>query len=370
MEVDGRDGQAEEHIPAWAQKYLNEQQDIMQQFLAQQQAAFDAETQRLRAELESATRRSSQGPTPASNPANDPTRRPRPRLPDPEKFDGSDLSLFPQFESQLRAKLRIDEAAIGGPVEQIWYGFSRLSGKAASRIHPWIATYERTTDFTIEKFFDQLRAAFKDIAQQEKALDKLNSLRQGNRPFDEFLSEFDRLLLEAGGHAWDGRVKKGYMKSALNYTIKDRMVALEEKESYEEFCRQVKGIADRLAELMGGRARPNTTTDGGSAKTTNNEADGADGAMDWEATVSAVQVRRAKWVDSSVIEQRKKEGNCFRCGSSEHRIRGCPYLPAQRPRPRPQSNGQRQNAKVAHVDLGGAVLEDESTTINEEAEKR
>jgi hypothetical protein len=160
------------------------------------------------------------------------------------------------------------------------------------------------------------------------------------------------------------------MKSALNYTIKDRMVALEEKGSYEEFCRQVKGIADRLVELKGSRARPSTTTttDGGSAKTTNNEADGA---MDWEATVSAVQVRRAKWVDSSIIEQRKKEGNCFRCGSSEHRIRGCPYLPAQRPRPRPQpqSDAQRQNAKVAHVDFGGAVLEEESTTINEEAEK-
>jgi hypothetical protein len=361
MDVDGRDGQAEEHIPAWAQSYINEQQDLMQQFLAQQQAAFNAETQRLRTELQSVTQQFSQGPTPASNTTNDPTRRPRPRLPDPEKFDGGDLSLYPQFESQLKAKLAIDEAAIGGPVEQIWYGFSRLGGKAASRIHPWIATYERTVEFTVANFFSQLQTAFKDAAQQEKALDKLNSLRQGNKPFDEFLSEFDRLLLEAGGHAWDNRVKKGYMKSALNHTIRDRMVAMEEKESYEEFTRQVKSIADRLAELKAGRSR--TAAPGSSPTKPVNESDGA---MDWEATVSAVQTRRAKWVSSSTIEQRKRDGKCFRCGAGNHRIRECPYLSARRPS-RPTQEDARK-AKVAHVDLDGAELE-EGSPANERAEK-
>jgi hypothetical protein len=225
-----------------------------------------------------------------------------------------------------------------------------------------MATYERTVSFTLDNFFDQLRTAFKDAAQQEKALDKLNSLRQGNKTFDEFISEFDRLLLEAGGHAWDSRVKKGYMKSALNHTIKDRMVAIEEKESYEEFSRQVKSIADRLGELKSGRPRIAAPGNSSSMKAINE----ADGAMDWETTVSAVQARRAKWVDSSVIEQRKKDGNCFRCGARTHKIKECPYLPAQRP-PRPAQKDARK-VKVARVDLDGAELEEESP-VNGEAEK-
>jgi hypothetical protein len=152
------------------------------------------------------------------------------------------------------------------------------------------------------------------------------------------------------------------MKSALNHTIRNRMVTMEEKESYEGFCRQVKSIADRLAELKGGRSSP-TTTEGSLTKTANNEADNA---MDWETTVTAVQTRRAKWVDSSVIEQRKKEGNCFRCGAKTHKIKACPYLPAQRPS-RPAQKDARK-AKVAHVDLDGAELEEESPA-DEKAEK-
>ena len=56
--------------------------------------------------------------------------------------------------------------------------------------------------------------------------------------------------MEAGGHAWDDKVKKGYLKAALNQTLREKMVVIEEKDTYEGFCAQVKGVADRLTELQ------------------------------------------------------------------------------------------------------------------------
>ncbi|KAK9364578.1 hypothetical protein V1509DRAFT_667903 [Lipomyces kononenkoae] len=127
------------------------------------------------------------------------TKRPRAKLPDPEKFTGEDLSLFPQFLGKLQAKLEIDAAAIGTGRDHVWYGFSRLDGKAAARLYPWTSTYkDSATNFTVESFYMQLSIAFEDQAQRDKALNRLNTLRQGSRSFNELLSELDRLLLEAG----------------------------------------------------------------------------------------------------------------------------------------------------------------------------
>jgi hypothetical protein len=130
-----------------------------------------------------------------------PVKRPRHKMDDPERFDGTDLSLYPQFEGLLFAKLEIDSEAIGNEKEKVWYGFSRLKDGAAGRIYPWIDTYKnRPAVFTVNNFFSQMQLAFKDPTLREKALNRLNSLRQGNRSFSELLSELDRLLLEAGGH--------------------------------------------------------------------------------------------------------------------------------------------------------------------------
>ena len=71
-----------------------------------------------------------------SNPpitGNGPVKRPRHEM-DDEKFDGIDLSLYPQFEGLLYAKLEIDSEAIGNEKEKVWYGFSRLNEGAAGRI--------------------------------------------------------------------------------------------------------------------------------------------------------------------------------------------------------------------------------------------
>ncbi|POS83060.1 hypothetical protein EPUL_006542, partial [Erysiphe pulchra] len=81
-------------------------------------------------------------------------QRPGHSQPHPEKFTGSDLSLYPQFRSLLEAKLQIDARAIGNEAERVWYGFGRLSDTASRRIHPWIEFAKNTESFNVKSFLE------------------------------------------------------------------------------------------------------------------------------------------------------------------------------------------------------------------------
>ena len=230
-----------ENAPMWLQQLFQQQQrQIAQQ--QEQMTQMNQMIQQQGQQISQITNVAQQQQHPiqamptAGSVANSAGKRPRPKLPDPEKFSGEDLSLFPQFFSQLKAKLKIDAESIGNENDRVWYGFSRLSGKAAARVHPWVSTYCDDPTFSLGSFFKQLEIAFEDPARKKKALTRLNTLRQGNRLFTDLMSEFDQLLLEAGGHGWSDDVKKGYLSAALNYPLRERLVTVKEESTYENYC--------------------------------------------------------------------------------------------------------------------------------------
>ena len=51
---------------------------------------------------------------------------------------------------------------------------------------------------TVNEFLDHLRTVFGDPTREKKALTRLNTLRQGRKPFAEFIPEFDQVLIEVG----------------------------------------------------------------------------------------------------------------------------------------------------------------------------
>jgi len=75
-------------------------------------------------------------------------------------------------------------------------------------VYPWIEHAQRMNDFTVEALFRQMDIAFRDPRTQEKALGKINKTKQGSTPFSEFLSQFDRLLLEAQGWGWPDSIRR------------------------------------------------------------------------------------------------------------------------------------------------------------------
>ena len=141
------------------------------------------------------------------------------------------MNAFPQFESKLYAKLQVDEAALGGPFERLWYAFDRLKGKAAQRLHPWMETNgkdrDRMTENTISEFFEQMRFFFADVHRRVKANERLHNLYQGKKPFNEYLGEFEQLLLEAGGSTWEDAIKCGFLTNGLNIEMRQSIVSLQ-----------------------------------------------------------------------------------------------------------------------------------------------
>lgn len=244
-------------------------------------------------------------------------QRPRPRMPDPAPFTGDDSTLYPQFEAKLTAKIEVDKDAIGDDHQLMWYAFSRLEGKAAARVLPWIQTKQETDPGSLNwrTFKDFLRTTFSDPERRTKAISQLNTIKQRGKDLREFLGEFDQLLLEAGGLSWDDDVKKGYLDSALNRELLRGLVGVQAAASYEDYCRQVQKINEQIQRANNADRRYTYATkqnplEGKSLK-------GPD-AMEWEP--ARVGTTRTKTRD---LQDRRRLGLCFRCGEKGHKAMDC-----------------------------------------------
>lgn len=258
-----------------------------------------------------------------------------------EQYDHSQPSLWPQFELKLRAKLGVDGHAMGDNTRRIYRLFAFLSGTAAQRALPWVENYATTS--TTDDFFTQLRALFGDPTREKKALTRLNVLRQGKKPFSEFIPEFDQVLIEAGASQWDDRAKMAYLEVAINLELRERLIGHSQPSTYPEYCIQLREVSQQLEELQTIRNR--TTRRQGRFTPSSNPQNHAD-TMDWEPTpavrLSAAQPqgqpqsqprrqpqdsRRTTYapgVPQGVVQHRLTNGLCIRCTDPGHRARDCP----------------------------------------------
>lgn len=188
--------------------------------------------------------------------------------------------------------------------------------------------------------------AFNDADLQQKALVRVNTMRQGRRDFEEFLADFDSALIDAGGLLWDNTQKKALLDTAVNQTLLEGTVGTEQPATYEEYCNQLRRINHqqrRIARLAyRGRNTPSILpyTEKGTSPA------GLD-AMDWESTAAQVAAlqgqldalrtkgsqrpRRATRISDAELQRRRTEKRCFRCGSEKHIARECSMLPPRRP---------------------------------------
>lgn len=272
----------------------------------------------------------------------------------PDKYDGVSKAAYPAFKGHLRAKLRIDRDAIGGEPEQVWYAFGRLSEKASERIFPWIDTTERKGDtLTTDAFFAQLDAAFYDEQIPQKALEWINTQRQGNTPFRDFLQTFEQKLLEAGGWDFSDEVRKGYLRAALSLELRTQLVGREEPAEYPSFVAMIRRVSDDLDAI---RRMKKHQGRGYNTVPTRQEAVQED-AMDWQPTTQVAATGnlanrgrtdtrkrpRAKWVSPDTLEHRRQNDQCLRCGKDDHFISKCSYAPAKRA----EDTRQEQRTAVA-----------------------
>jgi hypothetical protein len=118
-------------------------------------------------------------------------------------------------------------------------------------------------------------------------------------------------------------VKKAYLKAAISHKLKNRTIGMNEAESYEEYCSQLRMISDQLADLQDWSSRRAGWKKEGFISP---PKEPTPEIMDWELSTAttATRTRRGpRWAPPEEIDRRREEGLCLRCGRKGHIVRHC-----------------------------------------------
>ncbi|KGM92624.1 uncharacterized protein PADG_11074 [Paracoccidioides brasiliensis Pb18] len=160
----------------------------------------------------------------------------------------------------------------------------RLNGDALAKFQPWIDTCIEEQR-TPENVFHQLDVLFLDPTHQAKALDWLNRNRQKNTALANYLPEFDRNLLEAGGQNWD-IIQINMLSRNLNFELLNQSVGRQKLTTYSEYCANLRQLENDLAQFCTVQGCCNQTVPFSPPPTTT-----APDPMDWAPHVSAGRPR-------------------------------------------------------------------------------
>jgi hypothetical protein len=284
--------------------------------------------------------------------------RPKPALPDPEKFNGQSHR-FDTWLPSIRAKLRVDGTAIGDSIAQFYYVFLNLESHVQAMVLPQLAQAEESTTWDFNTILGQLSRVYDNPNKVQEAEDKLLSLRQGTDSIPAYISKFERVLYEARGQDWPDINKISIFRNGLSSIIRNRLSQqLILPSIYPEFIRIVQQLAGRASSSTNLSANPpGLSTGSGNShlhshpqvlqRTTEPMDIGSIGinALDIAAieggpssVANAIinadnQTPRARSISPTRREQYRQEGRCVRCGSYDHWVGNCtlqPHKPERR----------------------------------------
>ena len=275
-----------------------------------------------------------------------PPSKPRHALGHVDKYTHENPAEFMPFILGLETKLVVDGAAIGDAFAQLSYAYSCFSGIARDRIYPWYSingsasVKESVTFETLDSFFRHVRMLFEDRHLMEKSNNQLSNLRQGRRPFRDFITEFEQLLLLSGGHTWSDQVRISRLKPAINQEMRRGMIGRPTAETYVQYVEDLYRVANdieevnRIDSLRRLRANRPFFPQLNPAPTAPAPASHPD-AID--TSNAAINVNRTT-----------KPFLCYNCGKPNHLSRNCPE--PQRPRlsqqPRRSPGSDRRSQQV------------------------
>jgi len=125
-------------------------------------------------------------------------QRPKPSLPDPEKFTGQ-AHKFDTWLPLIKAKLRVDGTAIGDAVAQFYYVYLNLDSHVQAMVLPQLGQAEEDKDWNYKAILSQLSRVYDNPNKVQEAEDRLYALKQGSDSALVYIAKFERVLYEARG---------------------------------------------------------------------------------------------------------------------------------------------------------------------------
>lgn len=293
-------------------------------------------------------------------------QRPRARQPDPELFSGENPEDYPPFKLNLHTKFTMDAACFENEEERVYYAYSRLTGKASRSALPWLlAKRNQNSPVRWDDFIQVTDKAFSDPDLKEKALVRVNTMKQGRKSLEEFINEFDGELLNAGGMFWNDSLKKTLLETGVNWQILEKLIGKDRAPTYDGYCEQLRRIDYDMhrMERLSRRYKPSTHSHRQNTPYGNNPD-----PMDWEPTTTQVAAtnrqqnssrttrRENRWASEEELQSRRNQRRCLRCGNNGHFVKQC-------------RTTLTQPGHVAAVVNTEQRQEEETTSQNDDSEK-
>lgn len=248
-----------------------------------------------------------------------PPHRPKPSLPDPEKFSGQSLK-FDTWLASMKAKLRIDAPAIGDDVVQFYYVYLNLESKVQALVLPQLSYAEDTNTWDYNTILNQLSLVYDNPNKVQEAEDHLLALKQDSgESLAAYIAKFERILYEAKGKDWPDVTKISVFRKGLNSTLRGRLnQQLNLPKSYVEFL--------RVVQQLGSHSFSSTPINGSSNSHSHPSSHGSHPKPD-PMDIGYIGINSIQPVSSTSLDERnrrRQQGCCVRCGSPSHWVKDCP----------------------------------------------
>ena len=229
-------------------------------------------------------------------------------LPGVKEFSGKTKD-WDVWSMSMKAKLRVDGAAIGNDEAQFFYVYSSLSTKVQALMLPIVRKGSEDEEWDPETLVNHLRRTYDDPNKKKKAGQSLIELSQGSTHISVYIPQFERVLFEAGADTWPDDAKITTLVSGLNQGIRQRIDSQASiPTTYDTFVRMIQTLGNQFG---------NGNGNGGNGGNGN----GGNG-MDWVRTAGvAIAVSKEK------RQQWRNKGRCVRCGSKDHWVKDCSRQP-------------------------------------------
>jgi len=169
----------------------------------------------------------------------------RESIPKPPEFDGSQDQLH-LFIAQLRTKFLGDAHKFVEVQNWLAYAVGFLKGKAYEQILPLIDE-ANINIASVEALITLLENAFGDPDRVRTTEGNLQSLRQKNRNFSDYLADFQRYAAEV---SWNDAAKRTSLYEGLSAELKDALVTLDTPDELDQYIIFVTRVDNKI------RARP------------------------------------------------------------------------------------------------------------------
>ena len=272
-------------------------------------------------------------------------RRPRPVLPDPDKFNGS-LQRFDTWLPSIKAKLLVDGDAIGDSVARFYFVYLNLEAHVQAMVLPQLSAAEEMGQWDHQTILDQLARVYFNPNKAKEAIERIHDISQGADTLATYVAKFERSLWEARGQSWPDANKIALFSHGLNSAMKNRLDSqLVLPHTYDSYVKVVQRLANRHRPNPGSNhsqpAQPQKSSFAPPKQalfdpSTNRTGEPMDlGVVDVGAInvggpnlKSSFSSRPSSPVANSVSplvrENRRRQGFCVRCGGKGHWVADCP----------------------------------------------